>query len=205
MLTHTSSRWRVLFVAGGLAYFVGAFFHPRDGGMGAMLVNPAWVPSHTAVFLGAALITLGLVSVRRAVPVSPALNRWLTATIILAVLQVVEMALHTMAWVDAPALPEGAAHGGLRTPVLTTHIWLSTIAFTPFAIAFLGFIWTATRERALGSPWFLWLGIVGALAYGTVMPLVFLAGIGGAGVLFPVAHLAVPLWFILAGLGPARA
>ena len=206
MLAHPSSRWRVLVVAGGLTYFIGAFFHPRDGGIGAMLVNPAWVPSHAAVLLGVVLIILGLVAFRRAVPRSPTMGRWLAATIALGVVQAVEMALHTMAWVDAAALPDGAFHAGLRTPVLTSHIWLSTIAFTPFAVAFLGLIWTGARERSLGSFWFLWVGVIGALAYGSVMWLVFIADMPGAGILFPVAHLAVPLWFILAGLrGSGRA
>lgn len=192
--------WRVLFVVGGLLYFVGAFFHPRDGSMGAMLVNSAWVPSHAGVFLGFVLITLGLLSLRRTTPVSPTMTRWLGATIVLAMLQVIEMGLHTLAYVDADTLPPDALHGGMSTPVLTTHLWLSTLAFTPFAIAFIGLIWTGSRERTLGSPWILWLGLIGAASYGSVMWLVFILEVGWAGILFPVAHLAVPLWFILAGL-----
>jgi hypothetical protein len=196
--------WRALFVSGGLCYFVGAFFHPRGTTMADMLVDPAWIPAHLAVFVGFSLVTIGLVSLRRSVAVSATMGRWLLATLVLAVLQIIEMALHTMAYVDAGALAHGAFHGGLSTPVLTTHIWLSTLAFTPFAVAFLGLIWTATRERVLGSPWILWLGAIGAVAYGTVMWLVFILQIEGAGVLFPVAHLAVPLWFILAGVWPTR-
>jgi len=199
-----SRTWRALLVAGGLLYFVGAFFHPRGMTMADMLVDPAWIPAHAAVFVGFALVTMGLVSFRRSVPVSPTMDRWLLATLVLAVLQIIEMGLHTMAYVDAGALAHGALHGGLSTPVLTTHIWLSTLAFTPFAVAFLGLIWTGTRERVFGSPWILWLGMSGAVAYGTVMWLAFILQIDGAGVLFPIAHLAVPLWFILAGVWPSR-
>ena len=204
MKLDSSRSWRALFVMGGLLYFVGAFFHPRGATMGDMLVDPVWIPAHAAVFVGFSLVTVGLVYFRRSVPVSPTMKRWLLATIVLAVLQVIEMGLHTMAYVDAGALAPGAFHGGLSTPVLTTHIWLSTLAFTPFAVAFLGLIWTGTRERVLGSPWILWLGAIGAVAYGTVMWLVFIFRIDGAGILFPVAHLAVPLWFILAGVWPTR-
>jgi hypothetical protein len=199
-----SRGWRACFVVGGLLYFVGAFFHPRASGMAAMLVDPAWIPAHAAVFVGFAVVTMGLLSFRRSVPVSPTVDRWLRITLVLAVVQIVEMGLHTMAYVDAGALPPAAFHGGSATPVLTAHVWLSTLAFTPFAVAFLGLIWTGARERVLGSPWILWLGVIGAVAYGTVMWLVFILEIDGAGVLFPVAHLAVPLWFILAGVWPAR-
>jgi hypothetical protein len=135
---------------------------------------------------------------------SPGRDRWLVATLGLAVLQIIEMGLHAMAFVDAGALAHGEIHGGLSTPVLTTHIWLSTLAFTPFAVAFLGLIWTGTRERVLGSPWILWLGVIGAVAYGTVMWLAIVLEIEEAGVLFPIAHLAVPLWFVLAGVWPTR-
>lgn len=200
MTSGPSNGWRKLFVVGGIFYFVGAFFHPRDGSMGEMLVNPAWVPAHAGVFAGFALITLGLLEFRRNASHSPTMRRWLGATIVLAVLQVIEMALHTLASVDADTLPPDAIHGGLSTPVLTAHLWLSTLAFTPFAIAFAGLIWIGSRERRLGSPWFLWLGLIGAAAYGSVMWLVFIVQVGWAGILFPVAHLTVPLWFILAGL-----
>lgn len=172
--------------------------------MADMLIDPAWVPAHAAVFVGFTLVVVGLVLFRRSVPVSPALEGWLRAVLWLAVLQVVEMGLHTMAYVDAGALAHDALHGGLSTPILTAHLWLSTLVFTPFAIALGGLIWRGQRERVLGSPWIGWLGMVGAAAYGTVMWLVFILQVEGAGVLFPIAHLAVPLWFVLAGLWPGR-
>ena len=46
--------------------------------------------------------------------------------------------------------------------------------------------------------------MIGAVAYGTVMWLAFVLQIDAAGILFPIAHLGVPLWFILAGLWPTR-
>lgn len=204
MTQNSSKTWRVLFVVGGLLYFVGSFFHPRAMTMRDMLVDAKWVPAHAAVFLGFVLITAGLWYFRRSVAVSPRMNFWLVATLVLAVFQVIEMGLHTMAYVDAGALSHDQFHGGMSTPVLTTHIWLSTVAFTPFAIAFLGLIWTGTRERVLGSAWILWLGIIGGLAYGSVMLLVFILEVAGSGILFPIAHLGVSLWFILAGIWPAR-
>lgn len=196
--------WRVLFIVGGLSYFIGSFFHPRGMTMKEMLVDSAWVPAHTAVFVGFILITAGLVLYRRSVDVPRTMAGWLLAVIVLAFFQILEMGLHTLAYVDAAMLSHEAFHGGMSTPILTTHLWLSTLAFTPFAIALIGLIWTGQRERRLGSPWIGWIGIIGAVSYGAVMWLAFVFEIAGTGILFPIAHLLVPLWFILAGLWPRR-
>lgn len=200
-----SSRvWRALFVVGGLIFFVGALFHPRGNGMAAMLVDPIWIPSHTAVFVGLSLITIGLVFFRRSSRLSPKMDRWLYFAIVMAILETIEMGVHTMAFVDAGALSHESVHGGLSTPVLTIHIWMATLVYTPFAVAMIGLILMAQRERVLGSPWINWLGLVGAVAHGSVIWLVIVFQIGEAGILFPIYALTIPLWFFLAGLWPSR-
>ncbi len=199
-----SASWRALFVAGGLLYFVGAFYHPRGMTMTDMLVDPAWLPSHAGVFVGLSAMTLGLMLVRRSSRISPTVDRWLLATIVLAVLETIEMGLHTMAYVDADALAPGALEGGASTPVLTVHLWFATLVYTPFAVALIGLIWTGQRERSLGSPWIGWLGMVGAAAHGSVMWLAIVLGVPGTGILFPIAALAISLWFVLAGAWPTR-
>lgn len=204
MESSRSVLWRALFVAGGLLYFVGAFNHPRGMTMADMLVDPAWIPSHAGVFVGVLLMTMGLISFRRSAPISARTDRWLLATIVLSVLETIEMGLHTMAYVDADALAPGALEAGLSTPVLTLHLWSAILVYTPFAIALIGLILTGQRERALGSPWIGWLGIVGAAAHGSVMWLAIVLGVPGTGILFPVAALAISLWFVLAGVWPTR-
>lgn len=196
--------WRALFTAGGLLYFVGAFYHPRGMTMADMLVDPAWMPSHAGVFAGLLGMTAGLMFFRHSSRISPTMDRWLLATIVLAVLETIEMGLHTMAYVDADALTPGALEGGLSTPVLTVHLWFGTLVYTPFAVALIGLIWIGQRERALGSPWIGWLGIVGAAAHGSVMWLAIVFGVPGTGILFPIAALAISLWFVLAGVWPTR-
>jgi len=194
--------WRTLFVMGGLLYFVGAFYHPRGMTMTDMLVDPAWLPSHAGVFVGLLAMTAGLMLVRRSFRISPTVGRWLLATIVLAVLETIEMGLHAMAYVDADALARGALEAGLSTPVLSVHLWFATLVYTPFAVALIGLIWTG--QRSLGSPWIGWLGITGAAAHGSVMWLAIVLGIPGTGILFPIAALAVSLWFVLAGAWPTR-
>jgi hypothetical protein len=192
-------------VTGGLLYFVGAFFHPRDPTMAEMLVQPAWVPAHSTVFVGLALMTAGLLAFRRDRVLSPTMARWLKWSIVLSALETLEMGVHTLAYVDAGALPAGHLHGGMDTPVLTLHVVLSIAVYTPYAIALAGLIWVAQRERTLGSPWIGWLGFVGAAAHGSVMWLAIILAIGWARMLFPIAALALSLWFILAGLWPTPA
>jgi len=204
MQSARSVSWRALFVMGGLLYFGGAFYHPRGMTMTDMLVDPAWLPSHAGVFVGLLAMTVGLMLVRRSSRISPTVDRWLLATIVLAVLETIEMGLHTMAYVDADALTPGALEGGVSTPVLTVHLWLATLVYTPFAMALIGLIWTGQRERSLGSPWIGWLGITGAAAHGSVMWLAIVLRIPGTGILFPIAALAISLWFVLAGAWPTR-
>jgi hypothetical protein len=169
-----------------------------------MLVDPAWIPSHTAVFVGLLLMTIGLVIFRRSSRVSPKMDRWLAFTSVMAILETVEMGLHTMAYVDAGALAHGSLHLGFSTPVLTVHIWMATLVYTRFAVAMIGLILMGQRERILGSPWVNWLGLLGAVAHASVMWLVVVFQIDGAAILFPIYALTLSLWFILAGVWPNR-
>ena len=204
MKSGRSVVWRALFTVGGLLYFVGAFYHPRGMTMAEMLVDPAWMPSHAGVFAGLLAMTVGLMFFRHSSHTSPTMDRWLLATIVLAVLETIEMGLHTLAYVDADALTPGPLEGGLSTPVLTFHLWFATLVYTPFAVALIGLIWIGQRERSLGSPWIGWLGVIGAAAHGSVMWLAIVFGVPGTGILFPIAALAISLWFVLAGVWPMR-
>ncbi|MBA3585955.1 MAG: hypothetical protein H0W36_15845 [Gemmatimonadetes bacterium] len=100
--------------------------------------------------------------------------------------------------------PREALASGLSTPVLTTHLWFATLVYPLFAVAMIGLILMGQRERSLGSPWIGWLGVVGAIAHGSVMCLVFVHDIGWTGLLFPIAAIALSAWFILAGVWPVR-
>ena len=194
-----SRMWRPFFVIGGIFYLVGSFQHPREGGMAAMLADPAWVPGHATIFVGLLVLMVGLVLFRRPRPASASMERWLRFAILATALEALEMGVHTLAYVDANALAAGQS-----TPVLTTHLWLATLIYPLFGAAFFGLIWVGQCERSLGSGWIRWIGMFGAAAHGAAMWLVFIFEIAWAGVLFPLAALSVSLWFILAGLWPVR-
>jgi hypothetical protein len=127
------------------------------------------------------------------------MDRWLGFGILVTALEVIEMAVHTVAYVDGHALAAGHS-----TPVLTTHLWLATLIYPIFGVVMLGMISAAQRDRALGSPWFNWIGAIGAVAHGIVMPLLSFFEFMPARVLFPIAALTLSLWFVLAGVWPAR-
>ena len=189
--------WRALFVLGGLLVIGGGSQHPR-GSMVDMLAHPDWLPSHAVAFLGIVALVAGLVCYRRAVVPSGSTRRWVTISIVVATLQALEWGVHTFAYVDAARLAEGEA-----TPVLTTHLWLATIMYTPFGIAVIGLIIAGVRERSLGSPWIAWLGIVGAAAHSVVMILLFVLELKQLTNLVWLSVL-MALWFVLAGLWPTR-
>ncbi len=191
----SSSAWRYFLAGGGALYIAGSSQHPR-GAMVEMLVHPAWVGAHSAVFVALVLLTVSFVLLRRSAPVSAAVQRWLGFAILATGLEAVEMAVHTVAYVDAHSLAAGHS-----TPVLTVHIWLATLIYPIFAIAMIGLILAGQRERSLGSPWIAWIGISGAIAHGIVMPLMW--GFPVA-ILFPIAAILLSAWFVLAGLWPVR-
>ncbi len=189
--------WRPLFVIAGIVYLGGGFQHPR-GTMVDMLHDPVWFRAHSTVFIGLALLAVGLLLFRKATPASGSSDRWVLFAIVATVLEAIEMAVHTFAYVDGAALASGHA-----TPVLTTHMLLATIIYPIFAIAIIGLIRAGRRDGVLGSPWIGWIGMLGAAAHGVVMFLMIMEVSWGA-ILFPIAVITLSIWFVLAGLWPAR-
>jgi hypothetical protein len=198
MALDRASIWRILFVVGGIGYFAGGFQHPR-GMMVDMLADPVWIPAHATMFVALLLLVLGLLLRRREEATSPALNRWLALASAATALEAIEMAVHTLAYLDAEAL---AVQGS--TPTLMTHIWLATVFHPLFAVALIGLILVGQRERSLGSRWFGWVGMIGAVANGIAVPLVVFLQLGWAVLLFPLAAFTLSLWFLLAGVWPAK-
>ena len=191
--------WRVLFFLGGVLILTGGPRHPR-GTMVQMLAHPDWLMAHVLVTLGFGAMLAGLVLFgRQRAAAGPLLARWTRIAIVLTALQTFEAVMHTVSMVDAEALAAGAS-----TPVLTTHLTLAVIIYPLFAIAAIGFIIAAMRERAAGSPWIAWLGILGAAAHGLSAPLVIALGIPGAGILFPMV-MGLALWLVLAAIWPSSA
>ena len=190
--------WRVCFIVSALFLIAGGPQHP-SGELHEMLASPKWVPAHSLMLAGFAVLLIGLLLYRQATSLPPTTQKWLRFAIIGTVLQTIEMALHTAAVVDHDHLVSGQS-----TPVLTTHLWLAVFFYPIFALTIIGFITAGMRDKVIGSPWIGWLGIAGALAHGAAPPLVIALNIEGARVLFPFL-LLFALWLILAGLWPVRA
>lgn len=193
----SSITWRAFFVIGGLLVAIGGPQHP-GGTMLDMLTDPAWFRAHALIFAGMLAWTIGLWLFGQTQGAIAVPKRWFHFALVMTVLQTVEMAVHTMAYLDADALAAGAA-----TPVLTTHLWLTVVVYPIFGIAMIGFIWMAQRKRSLGSPWIGWLGMLGAAAHGTAGFLVAGFNVGWARILFPFL-VFLALWFVLAGLWRIR-
>jgi len=166
--------------------------------MAEMLAHPKWVPAHALMLAGFLALLAGLILYQRSIALPDRTRRWVRLAAVATALQAVEMAFHTAAFVDHANLVAGRA-----TPVLTTHLWLAVVLYPVFGLAVVGLIVAATRDRALGSPWIAWLGILGALAHGAAAPLTILTAIPWARMLFPFLIL-LALWLLLAALWPLR-
>lgn len=197
MSLSSGRMWRPFFVIGGIVYLAGGFQHPR-GAMVDMLRDPVWFRAHATSFLGLLLLTVGFSLFRKATPASGSTDRWILLTIVATALEAVEMAVHTMSYVDAAAMASGHS-----TPVFMTHAWLATIIYPIFAIALIGLIRTTQRDRLLGSPWIGWIGMLGAVAHGVVMFLILME-IFWSPILFPISVISLSIWFVLSGLWPVR-
>jgi hypothetical protein len=208
MLNSKELVWRLLLTGGGLAFLVGAGLHPRADSPADMMADPSWVPAHLTVLIGVLLQLGGLIAYRNARQLSGGAAKWLKLVLFGTALLSVEMAVHTIAYVDAEAarqyntiLEAALAFGGV---VLSIHLWLSLVAYTIYGVTLVGFILTNQKAHAIGSPWIGWIGVIGGVSQASVMPLIMFSPLEGTGKLFPIAALTMSLWFVLAGLWPVR-
>jgi hypothetical protein len=190
--------WRVLFVMAGLLLLAGGPRHPA-GSMLEMLNHHDWFMAHALVTLGYGTMVAGLIAFLRTGAASPGMKRWTRFAIAGTALQTVEMAVHTAAMVDAGHLAAGHA-----TPVLTTHLAMSMVFYPLFGFTSAAFFMTGVRERAIGSPWIVWIGVIGTVANGIAPILVVLAGWAEARILF-VFMVGIAIWLLLAAVWPTPA
>jgi hypothetical protein len=191
-------HWRILFIVAAICMGIGGPQHPRGESNAEMLADPVWFASHAWVCASFVAMLAGLVLFRRSHAVPSRTGRWLKAAIVVTALETVEMALHTVAYVDLPNLLAGQS-----TPIYTTHMTMAMIVYPIFGVLFSAFILVAARERALGSIWIAPIGIIGALAHGAAGLLVVGFGITSAGIGFPMIML-VMVWAFIAALMPVR-
>ena len=198
MAINPSLRWRAPLLLAGVLILLGGPRHPR-GAMVEMLAHPDWVLAHMLVLAGFVALLAGLVLLRRGAPQPARTAWWLRFAIAATALQSFEMVLHTVSVVDGGNLAAGHA-----TPVLSTHLALAVVMYPLFGAAMVGFILAAARERAAGSVWIAWLGVIGAAAHGLSAPIVILSGDTRFAILFPMLML-LALWLVIAAFLPARA
>jgi hypothetical protein len=188
--------WRVLFALAGILIVVGGPMHPA-GSMEQMLADPKWVPAHSLLLAGFVAFLGALITVYR-MGLPQSVRRWTAFAIAATALQAIEMALHTAAVVDHEHLVTHHA-----TPVLSTHLAMSLVVYPLFAIAVVGFLWTAAKARLVGSPWIAWIGALGALGHGAAAPLFVGLDLPWARSLFATLIL-LAFWAIAAAVWPAR-
>lgn len=190
--------WRLLFAAAGVLMLAGGPRHP-GGTMLEMLTHPDWFIAHALVTLGYGTMLAGLIAFSRTDANTPAMRPWTRFGIIGTALMALEMAVHTAAMVDA-----GHLAAGHSTPVLSTHLVMTVIFYPLFGIASAAFFIKSMRERAIGSVWIVWIGVIGTLANAAAPILVVTFGLLQFRVLFAFM-VGIGLWLLLAAVWPTYA
>lgn len=190
--------WRVFFAVAGVLMLAGGPRHP-GGTMLEMLTHPDWFIAHFLVTLGYGAMLAGLIAFSRTYANTPAMKGWTRFAIVGTALMTLEMAVHTAAMVDA-----GHLAAGHSTPVLSTHLAMTVVFYPLFGLATAAFFIKSMRERAMGSVWFVWIGVIGTLANAAAPILVVGFGLMQFRVLF-IFMVGVALWLVLAALWPTSA
>jgi len=196
--------WRPLVAVAGLLTFVGGAMHPDASAanlplranFASMMANGSWVPGHLIMTVGGAFLLGGVVLARRDWPLSDALLR---LALVAAVLNLVELVIHTAVVVDEAALRAGETH------VLTAlHLAGSGISYPLFGITVAILAWRLAG--AWSRP--LWVvsavGIIGGICNALSTTLALLTGDSNYGFLFPVAGISISVWLFVLGVAGLR-
>jgi len=191
----TASRWRPLLVAAGVLSVIGGGTHPSaptdlsfNDNLAVMMEQGAWVPSHLLLAAGYALLFAGLFVVRRegAWPIG---SRLLTFAVAVAALNLVEMLVHTAAFVDRQELAADES-----APVAFTHLGLAAVAYPLLGIAVVLLALQLARVtwlRALAV-----VGVIGGAANALAMILAITTGGNDFDFFFPIGAIATAVWLV---------
>jgi hypothetical protein len=153
---------------GGIAFFAGGALHPKDSSSDGtkleqlhdMLVDPLWYPSH-AVFLAAiALITGGVVVIRRRGDLSGGMARLVSVVAAISVVATLAMLIHLFAATEAEAIEDGDS-----TALIAFHTWNETIVNPLWGLAIATLATAGGITRTVGNRITLVLGLVGGLTF----------------------------------------
>ncbi|RZT28530.1 hypothetical protein EV649_2307 [Kribbella sp. VKM Ac-2569] len=153
---------------GGIAFFAGGALHPKDHSSDGtkleqlhdMLVDPLWYPSH-AVFLAAiALITGGVVVIRRRGDLYGGMARLVSVVAAISVVATLAMLIHLFAATEAKAIEDGDS-----TALILFHTWNETIVNPLWGLAIAALATAGGITRTVGNRITLVLGLVGGLTF----------------------------------------
>jgi hypothetical protein len=199
--------WRPALLLSGVAMMAGGPRHPSPStelpfreSTALMLAHPDWAPAHLLILLSYVLLLGGVLLWRRDTDPSAGTGTWSRITIAAAGVACVEMAFHAAAMLDLDRL-----RAGEPTPILSTHLALTTIANPLLGLALAGLAVTGARLGRLGSRWIAWMAVVGGAAYGFAGVYVVLTRDQRISPLFAVGATLMAFWLMLAAVWPIRA
>ncbi|HWD80484.1 MAG TPA: hypothetical protein VG497_16425 [Kribbella sp.] len=179
---------------GGIAFFAGGSLHPKDNGSNGtkleqlhdMLVDPLWYPAHAVFLAGIALITGGIITIRRRGALQGGMARLVSVVAATSVLATLAMLIHLFAATQAKAIENGDS-----TPLIVFHTWNETIVNPLWGLAIAALATAGGITRTVGNRITLVLGLVGGLTYALATATIAFTDLFDS--LFPVSSL-IGVW-----------
>jgi cytochrome bd-type quinol oxidase subunit 2 len=189
----------ILLLLGGLAFFVGGALHPKDSSTGGtkleqlhdMLVDPLWYPSHLVFLAAIALITAGLIVIRRRGDLPGRMARLMTVVTAISMLATVAMLIHLFAATEADAIEHGHS-----TALIDFHTWNETIVNPLWGLAIATLAAAGGLTHTLGNRITLALGLVGGLSFAVATATIAFTDLFDP--LFPISSL-IGVWAAAVG------
>jgi hypothetical protein len=154
-------------ILGGVAFFIGGATHPGDSGEGskvaqlhAMLVDPAWYPSHALLLTAFACFAAGIITIRMRGDLGAGMTKLLTVVSVITVIATLGMLLHLLAATNADAIAGHETNLRYHVQQVVETVFDSLWGLSIAALAVAGGL-----TRTVGNRITLALGLVGGLTF----------------------------------------
>ena len=199
--------WRIALIAAGLTMLAGGALHPDSDAqdslreeLAAMTADSRWVPGHTLLVIGTALLVTGFWTARRRQVWPRSVDRALMVATVALSLYAVETVFHLAAAVDSHAL-----HHGDAAPIAFTHIGLASVLYPISGLAVIYLAVTLARAQSGVRRAVALIGVPAGLAHASSVPLTMLWPDVEFTPVFAAAGILLAIWALALGITGAAA
>ena len=154
-------------VVGGIAFLAYGPMHPRGTDEGdkleqlhSMLVESLWYPAHAVAIAAFALITAGILGIRRRASTTPSMARLVTGVSVVSVIATLGSVVHLFAATQAAATGRGES-----TALVKLFIGVETVVNPVWGLAIAALAVAGGLTGAVGNRFVLALGLLGGVVF----------------------------------------